>query len=284
MTSDASTIEIIHDPPHDLRIAHAIFDHDGTISTLREGWERTMEPMMVRTILGPHSNDSDPRLQQLVTQRVQALIDDTTGVQTLEQMQGLVALVREFGLVPDGNVLDIHGCKALYDAELRPIIQGRVERLRCGELSPEDLQIAGARRMLELLARRGVKLYLTSGTDQNEVIAEAEALGYAGLFGDRIFGSVGDVAVDAKRVVLERILRELDGGGAGLVTFGDGPVEIRETRRRGGVAVGVASDEVNRRGLNPRKRERLIRAGAHIIVPDFGAAEALLELIGVSGD
>jgi len=47
-------IEIVSAPhANGQRVAHAIFDHDGTISVLREGWERIMEPMMVRAVLGP---------------------------------------------------------------------------------------------------------------------------------------------------------------------------------------------------------------------------------------
>jgi hypothetical protein len=114
------------------------------------------------------------------------------------------------------------------------------------------------------------------------VRAEAEALGYASLFEGRIYGAVGDVAQEAKRVVLERILGGLGGGAMGqVVTFGDGPVEIRETRKRGGLTVGVASDEVRRHGINLAKRCRLIRSGAHYIVPDFSQLEALLRLLGV---
>jgi hypothetical protein len=114
------------------------------------------------------------------------------------------------------------------------------------------------------------------------VEAEAAALGYAGLFKGRIHGSIGDVNHEAKRVVLERILADIGPRGlAGLVTFGDGPVELRETRRRGGYCVGVASDEVRRFGLNPGKRARLIRAGADLVVPDFTQRRALLALLGV---
>ncbi len=47
--------------------------------------------------------------------------------------------------------------------------------------------------LLDALRARGVKLYLASGTDQADVAAEAEALGYAGLFEGRIFGAVGDI-------------------------------------------------------------------------------------------
>jgi len=89
------------------------------------------------------------------------------------------------------------------------------------------------------------------------------------------------VTIEAKRLMIERILREHDLGGAALTTFGDGPVEIRETRKRGGVAVGVASDEVRRFGLNAAKRSRLIRAGADLIVPDFTQHHGLLEVLGL---
>ncbi|HEY9593499.1 MAG TPA: hypothetical protein VHE79_03420, partial [Spirochaetia bacterium] len=70
-------------------------------------------------------------------------------------------------------------------------------------------------------------------------------------------------------------------GEGTVVTFGDGPVEMRETKRRGGIAVGVASDELRRFGWNMRKRARLIRAGADLVVPDFAQWKTLLGVLGV---
>jgi hypothetical protein len=104
-------------------------------------------------------------------------------------------------------------------------------------------------------------------------------MGYADLFEGRIFGAVGDVKVEAKKVVLERIIRENKLAGHQFMTFGDGPVEMRETRKRGGICVGVASDELRRFGLNPSKRTRLIRAGATLVVPDFSQMPALLRVL-----
>ena len=84
-------------------------------------------------------------------------------------------------------------------------------------------------------------------------------------------------------MVLDRIIREAGQSAlSGLATFGDGPVEVRETRRLGGLSVGVASDEICRSGLNPGKRTRLIQAGADLIIPDFSQMNWLLELLGVS--
>jgi rfaE bifunctional protein kinase chain/domain len=279
---EATEIEIVSAPPPGLRIRHAIFDNDGTISTLREGWERIMVPVMIEAILGPKWKAADERLYRRVRDRVLEYIDKTTGVQTLVQMNGLVEMVREFGVVPRADVLDAHGYKARYNAELLALVNERLEKLRRGELSVDDYTLKGALPLLSALDAAGVRLHLASGTDEDDVKAEAEALGHARLFKGRIHGAVGDVRVEAKKIVLDRILEEIGSTGEGaIVTFGDGPVEIRETQKRGGLTVGVASDEVRRFGWNLRKRARLIRAGADLVVPDFSQWRQLLALLGV---
>ena len=101
-------------------------------------------------------------------------------------------------------------------------------------------------------------------------------MGYADLFEGRIFGAVGDINVEAKKVVLDRIVQEHNLAGHQFATFGDGPVEMRETTKCGGFSIGIASDEVRRFGWNMAKRSRLVRAGAKLIVPDFSQLGALL--------
>lgn len=275
-------IEIVRQFHGQLAIKHAIFDHDGTISTLREGWESIMEPMMVQAILGSSFASASMDVLREVSQAAKEFIDRTTGIQTLVQMKGLVDLIRSFGYVPENEILDEHGYKRLYNDQLLKMVHQRVARLEKGELSPHDFQLKNAHQLLQKLHKAGVTLYLASGTDVQDVISEACALGYADLFGNRIFGAVGDVAIEAKRMVLERIIRENRLSGSQFVTFGDGPVEMRETRKRGGVAVGVASDEARRFGINPSKRKRLITAGANLIVADYGQLDQLLYLLQVN--
>jgi rfaE bifunctional protein kinase chain/domain len=278
-TADGTNIEIIIPRAGGSPPRFAIFDHDGTLSTLREGWEEVMEPMMVRAVLGPVFDHADEALYHKVVGRVRRFIDQTTGVQTLVQMQGLIRLVRETGLVPEGEILDIHGYKKVYNDLLMERVRDRVARLRSGELSSRDFLIKNAAVFLEALVDSGVTCFLASGTDEEDVRAEAEAMGYAQLFAGGIFGAVGDVAKEAKRLVLDRIMREIADTPEAVVTFGDGPVEMRETRLRGGYAIGIASDEVRRFDLNPAKRARLIRAGAMAIVPDFSRYRDLLKLL-----
>jgi len=260
-------------------VRHAVFDHDGTISTLRQGWERVMEPVMVRAILGDRYGSADETLYNRVRHRVLDYIDKSTGIETLVQMRALVGMVREFGVVPASGILDDGGYKAIYNDALMAVVNGRLAKFRRGELGIEDLTIKGAVDFLRSLREMGITLYLASGTDDADVRREAEALGYAELFDGGIYGALDGRQPHSKRRVIQRILAENALDGSCLAVFGDGPVELRESRRRGGAAIGVASDEVRRYGLDARKRARLIEAGAHIVMPDFSQAGHLVTLM-----
>ncbi len=274
--------EIITTVRGHFKSSHIIFDHDGTISVLREGWESIMEPMMAKAILGERFENADESLNQLALDQIRAFIDETTGIQTLAQMQGLVEMVRDFGCVPETEIKDEFTYKEIYNNTLMEMVNLRLEKLRRGELERVDFLIKNAFPLLDFLYKKGVKLYMASGTDQNDVIEEAAALGYADFFEGRIYGAVGDVTKEAKRQVLDRILLDIgDDASQGLVTIGDGPVEIRETQKRGGLSIGIASDEIRRFGLNPGKRKRLIQAGADIIIPDYSQLGAFIDLLGV---
>jgi len=261
------------------RIKHAVFDNDGTISTLRQGWEQIMAPVMVRAVLGDKYETADETLYHKVKSRIADYIDSSTGMQTIIQMEALVEMVREFGVVEDDKILDKFGYKEIYNNALMELVNRRIEKLKSGELDISDYTIKGALEFVVALKKRGIKLYLASGTDSQDVIAESEALGYARLFDGGIYGSVGDVTKYSKKMVIEKIMAGNNLQGPELVVFGDGPIEIRECRKRDGIAVGIASDEIRRHGLSAEKRTRLIKAGAHVIVPDFSQHETLIKLL-----
>jgi rfaE bifunctional protein kinase chain/domain len=279
---DNTEIEIINIWEKKPEIRHAIFDHDGTISTLREGWELIMCPMMMKAILGDHFLLAEDALFVKIQKRVQEYIDKTTGIQTLVQMHGLRNMVIEFGFVPEDRILEAPVYKNIFNDELLQMVRNREQKLYNGELTPEDYTLKNSAPFLKKLFDTGVKLYLASGTDTEDVISEAKALGYDHLFEGRIYGSSGNVTRDAKKIVLDQVLDTIgDSASCRVVTFGDGPVEIRETKKRGGITVGVASNEVRRYGLNLHKRTRLIKAGADIIIPDFSQGHKLIELLNL---
>ena len=273
-------IEVIREKPA-TTIRHAIFDHDGTLSTLRQGWEKIMEPMMLQAILGERLKSIPADIFHRIEADVRAFIDKTTGFQTLAQMKGMIGLIREYGYIPEAQILDEHGYKAIYNHELLKMVNLRIHKIERGELEPGDFVIKGARQFLEKLHAAGVKLYLASGTDEADVQAEAGVMGYAHLFSGGIHGAVGDLKIEAKRVVVERIIKNGGIAGAELLVVGDGPVELREGGRHGALRLGIASNELCRYGLDLTKRSRLIRAGADLIIPDFSQMNRLLPFLGL---
>ena len=238
-----------------------------------------MAPVMIKAILGEQYETADETLYHKVRNRVGEYIGQSTGVQTIVQMEALVEMVGEFGIVSAESVLDKDGYKRIYNDALIGMVEGWIEKFREGTLDVSDFTIKGAVGFLEALRNKGVKLYLASGTDRDDVINEAKVLGYADLFDGGIYGSVGDVSKYSKKMVLEKIVSEHNLEGRQLAVFGDGPVELRQCRRRGGIAVGVASDEIRRHSLSRQKRTRLIKGGAQIIIPDFAEWEKLLGLL-----
>jgi beta-phosphoglucomutase-like phosphatase (HAD superfamily) len=153
--------------------------------------------------------------------------------------------------------------------------------LKRGAIQPEELTVPGSHRLLEQLASRGLTLYLASGTDLKYVQDELQALELDRYFGPHVYGALDDHHAFSKAMIIERIIADTGVAGHELVAFGDGYVEIEETRRVGGVAIGVASEEEARHGVNAWKRNRLLRAGADIIIGDYRRQDELLELLGL---
>ncbi|MGI0528900.1 PfkB family carbohydrate kinase [Treponema socranskii] len=266
-----SHIEIIDEAAFENRRVYpqvAIFDHDGTISVLRQGWESVMEAVMVEAVTPDASADEE--LRKRITADVKELIDKTTGIQTIIQMQLLIPIIEKYGLVK--TVRSAEDYKAIFVRRLKQSMQEKVDALSRGELNTDDVTIKGARDFLQTLFEAGTKLYLASGSDHDDVVREAELLGYAHLFTGGICGSVGDPKNDPKKIVIQKIIKELAERGIspeGCAVFGDGPVEMREAHENGFFAVGVLSDEKQRFGVNRAKRARLVLAGADVLIPDF---------------
>jgi phosphoglycolate phosphatase-like HAD superfamily hydrolase len=268
-------IEIINEVERG-RIKHALFDFDGTVSLLREGWQHIMGPVMVEMICG----ETEPT--PAIIGEVNRVIDETTGIQTIFQMQVLEKMVRDHGLVPEDKILDPYGYKDIYNDRLMVPVNERIRKLEAGELPVEQATLVGALEFLRILKARNVCLYVFSGTDQDDVRNEAAKVGAAPFF-DEIWGALRNVEDYSKEKVLKAILAKHNLHGSEVLVVGDGPVEIRNGKENGCITIGVASDEVKGQGWDESKRQRLIKAGADIMIPDFGEAGKLARYLFAEG-
>jgi phosphoglycolate phosphatase-like HAD superfamily hydrolase len=146
-----------------------------------------------------------------------------------------------------------------------------------GAARPAEWAVPGAHALLDQLRARGLALALASGTEIDHVRREAELLGLAGYFGERIYAPADVLAPFAKGAVIAALVAEWGLGPGELLGFGDGVVETEEVRRAGGVAVGVASRPRGETGINPWKRRQLVAAGADLIIPDYRQAGPVVD-------
>lgn len=247
----------------------ALFDFDGTLSLIREGWPRVMVGMMVDILRGLRlADEPDEELWGLVERFVMAL----NGHPTVVQMARFAEEVKARGGAPAAPTAYLQE----YLDRLMGVVRQRWELLETGRVSPEEWVVPNAHAILRNLVARGVPLFLASGTDLDAVRHEGELLRVLPFFGEHVYAPVGGDPSFSKGRVVDRILSELGIRGEELVGFGDGVVETQEVNRVGGVMAGVASAEPGQTGVNVQKRDRLAAAGADLIIPDYGGQEALL--------
>lgn len=253
-------------------ISHVLFDFDGTLSLIRQGWPDVMVPMFAE-MLPRQPGDTEASVRRLMFDDIMRL----NGKQTIYQMIQLAERIKERGGTPKEPLW----YKNEYLRRLDLRIQHRVDGLRAGTLKPDDVLVHGSRVLLDNLKQRGLTLYLASGTDERYVKQEADLLDVTRYFGPHVYGALDDFKKFSKKMVIERILRENQIPGAALLSFGDGYVEIENTKEAGGLAVAVASDEANNGSgrMDEWKRTRLKGVGADIVIPDFRDAAALLDRI-----
>ena len=255
-----SNIEIINRYVERGSIKYAIFDFDGTISLIREGWQSVMITMMVEILLQTPNHENTNELNRIVTE----FVDRLTGKQTIYQMIQLTKEIKKRGSKPSSPEV----YKKIYNEYLNIHIQDRIDRLERKDIMPFEIMVAGSCDMLESLKDKGVYCYLASGTDKPYVVEEVYLLGLNDYFVE-IYGALDNYKSFSKKMIIDKIIKENNLKGSELIVFGDGFVEIENSKSVGGIAVGVASNETTRYGINDFKRARLISAGADLIIPDF---------------
>ena len=254
----------------------ALFDFDGTLSLVRRNWQAVMIPMFVDVLASTGTTESHEELAVIVEDFVMKL----NGKQTIYQAMRLAEEVTKRG----GTPLEPLAYKHRYLELLWVQIESRVVGLKNGSIPTDDLTVPGSRELLQTLTERGITPILASGTDLQFVKDEVAALKLEHYFGDRIYGALDDYKKFSKAMVIEKIVADLKAAGVeprALVAFGDGYVEIEETKKAGGTAIGVASEEETRQGVNLWKRNRLVGVGADVVVGDYRRLDELLALLGI---
>lgn len=283
-------IEICAEMPPNVAIKHALFDFDGTVSMLRDGWQDVMIPLMLAHLYATPAEQQ--RVAALIAQGMSAVaamqqvkqaleshiidyVDLLTGKETIFQMQRLAEEIQLRGGQPWSPI----EYKKEYYQHLDPVVNARIAQLKQGQLTIEQLRVPRSIQFLHALHQRQVKLYLASGTDESYVKAEASLLELTPFFNGGIWGAQDNYQIFSKALAIQTIIRQNNLAGHEILVMGDGCVEMECARQYGGIAIGVYTEEGNHYNMNKRKRERLIQAGAHLVMPDFAAVSTLVDYL-----
>lgn len=253
-------------------IKHAVFDFDGTLSLIREGWPDVMLPMFLEMLPSSESSSLEEDRQMLLDDMM-----ELTGKQTIYQMIRLAERIKERGGTPEDPLRYKHE----YLDRLNQKIENRHKELNETPSTAENYLLYNSIELLDLLVTHGISIYLASGTDEVFVKKEAAMLGIDHYFNGHIYGAQDDYKSFSKKMIIEKILKDNGICGDELISFGDGYVEIENTKEVGGMAIAVASDEAHNGSgnMDPWKKERLARVGADIFIPDFRDARLLMNII-----
>lgn len=271
-TPEKWEIEVIKEFPQKGRFVSALLDFDGTISLIREGWQQIMKPYFSEILR------ETPLAGDDIESCVDDFVDYLTGKQTIYQCIRLAEEVSARG----GNPCDPQCYKDEYHRRLLKRIRSRLDGLEDGRIKPEDMVVPGSFGLLRELQERGITVYLASGTDEEYVLREAELLGVTPYCAG-IYGAQKDYKIFSKKMVVKKIIESHGLSGFELMGFGDGYVEIENVKEVGGFACGVASNESKRSGIDTWKRNRLLKAGADIIIPDYSETKKLMEYLFSGG-
>jgi phosphoglycolate phosphatase-like HAD superfamily hydrolase len=190
-------------------------------------------------------------------------------------MQWLVEEVGRCGGIPE----TAEAYKQQYLRHLAERVHHRAD-LEAGRQPPERFRVPGSLEFMAALQARGVACYIVSGTDETAVREEAALLGFTPLVTD-LRGARADGS-DAKRVVIDHLTLTQHLATGELAAIGDGRAELEYARAVNGLAIGVASTEDGRAGVDDRKRSNLIAAGADVILSDFSAPDELLAYLSLT--
>ena len=147
-------------------------------------------------------------------------------------MMALADHIRERGGKPEEPLV----YKRMYLDRLWTHIEGRIEELKSGGLRRRSTWCLVRAPCSKSYVSRGYKMYLASGTDHDDVVAEAKLLDIHEYF-DGVFGAQDDLKSFSKGLLIKRIIESAEFRGPRVPRIWRrlcGDRRSEESRRHGG--------------------------------------------------
>jgi len=238
------------------KILAAIVDWDGTISLLREGWNKVMKDYIANYI------SLNPQKKDLLW--AENFIKETMGENTVDQMLGMMAKAHENGV--KNMPIDQKKRKNLAEKQrikYRKSLEEKMrsKRIKRAKVHPGEFINKGIKKFLQELKKRNVKIFVISGSEQKErggIEEEVEILKLKHYF-EKVFGYNGQIHPYTKENALKWIIKKYKiKNPLQILVVGDGPKEIKTGRDFGTITIGLVSNNLSKKNL--------LKSGADYIV------------------
>src|SRR5262245_6599629 len=169
----------------------ALFDFDGTLSLIREGWAGIMADLGIELLLDQQITLRPNDRTELEDQMLRL-----SGKPSIYQMRKLAEEVTRRG----GKADSPEAYLKEFHSRLFAAVDSRIADLAAGRVPPAVWAVPGSHDLLDMLQARGVPLYLASGTDLAHVRRELGLLDMTKFFGDRVYAPANDTRTSTRRM------------------------------------------------------------------------------------
>lgn len=257
ITSQDSYFEVLNKPAVS-SIRCVVLDYDGTLTTLRKGWDVILTDYANRRI-NPYNKPCEG-----LDEAILHLTDHAGGTTPKQLMSRLVNLMKQMKLQPENEIQSIE----YYAKEYADHFQEKIdERVKNFSTTSESYVIESVRPMLDFLSTRKTINYVVTGSCENAVKDELHKLQMINYFED-VYGATLEMEGNLKLNAMNEIMARHSVKPCEILIIGDGSTEIRAASELQLPAIGIASNEHDG-GLCEKKRDLLKGLGANAIIADY---------------
>ena len=257
LTSNQTFFEIIEKP----RISNLkclVLDYDGTLTTLRKGWDVILSDY-ARKKINPYNKECDSLESEILE-----LTDHAGGTTPKQLMNRLIALIQKMNLRPQEEINTVEYYAKEYADHFQTMINDRLENFSSAS---ESYVISHVRPMLDFISAQETHNYIVTGSCEIAVKDELAKLQMDHFF-SRVYGASLEMEGNLKLDAISEIMDRHSLKPCEILIIGDGSTEMRAAKELNLPAIGIASDEHNG-GLCEKKRQLLKGLGAHAIIADY---------------
>ena len=261
ITSETAYFEILRKPKIS-EVKCIVLDYDGTLTTLRKGWDLILTDY-AREKINPNGLECEG-----LDEEIRHLCAHAGGTTPKQLVSRLMAIMDKMNLVEKSDIKSIEYYAKDYADHFQEKIDERVKRFAT---ESESYVIDAVRPMLDFIAEKKTINYIVTGSCEIAVKEELKKLEMMHYF-ERVYGASLEMDGNLKLDAMQEIIKRHGLSPCEVLIIGDGSTETRAAAELKLPAIGIASDE-HSGGLCAKKRDMLVDLGAHAIIADYTGFE-----------